>query len=656
MPARRAVPEPAGQDTLEQDAYISHIETEQPSIYPDNPYPLQPYISSGPEPSPPAYFTGYRSEDEFGELSYNIAPVASTSLGSIGLLAATPTPQLDLTIPQVFRVTRPARQNNYRVTTELAAFFITGTSNPNQPLFFGGSEVQRLGTQGTWGVLVQLNMGDNTFTARQGDQTTTITITRRGRPGVVPITNIVQNSMFPATQGGARVGGYITVECIAPSGSTVVASFGGRSVTLQQVAAANHGIPATFRGQLPVGTDFPAGVTTRVGTINYQLTFNGVTTNFQSSGDVFVAGQGSYIAARVTAYLGIINPSPDQTGVIRELLQTGAADFVYSETNTHFRLYSGGYISKNHAEIIEGEVRIGNTISAVTPFFHERRETYTFAGINRPAYHTQLRDGVFHLTFFNTVGAPAVNASSSRLFSSVTASVNSENNSVTYSFRLSNTSLWWGYQIWFDGTNTVLRFQYRPRLYGDANQPLRGVTIMLDAGHGGNDSGAPGIAAGMGPDENVLNLANTFALRDELTSLGAQVLLTRTAVNQTVSLDERLHAFATSNADMFISIHHNALLESTDANTVRGAEIFFHAPTSERVATNVLDGLIATTGRNRRQVNQRNFRVTLLPKAPSMLLEIGFLTHPIEYELLTDPAVIRQNARGIAQGIVQSLR
>jgi len=629
-----------------EDPYLDMPEEDAPSL---------PYYSSEPDmpeeealPQPAAL----DAAEPQTEQHYSIAPQANLGITAV---AATSAPQLDLNIPHVFRVTRPARQNNYRITTDLAAYFITGTSNPNQPLFFAGSEVQRLGTQGTWGVLVQLNIGDNTFTASQGDQTTTITITRRARPGVVPINNIVQNSMFPATQGGVRVGGSIPVECIAPAGSTVIASFGNNSVTLQQVAAANPGTPATFRGQLPVGHDFPAGVTTMAGKVNYQLTFNGVTTDFQSSGDIFVAGEGSHIAVRVNAYLGIVYTGPNNTGAISELLKTGATDFVYSETNASFRLFSGGYISKNHAEIITGEVRIGNTISSVTPFFHERRETYTFAGINRTAYRTQLVDGVFHLTFFNTAGAPAVDASQSRLFSSVTPTANA-GNSVTYSFRLRDLSLWWGYQIWFDGDNTVIRFQYRPRLSGNPNQPLSGVTIMLDPGHGGTDPGALGIAAGVGPDENILNLANTLALRDELTALGAEVLLTRTRLDQTVSLDERLQAFERSTADLFISIHHNSLLESTDGNTVTGAESFFHTPTSAGLSRNVLDSLVAATGRNRRQSNQSTFRMTLLPKAPSMLLEMGFMSHPIEYERLSDPAVIRQNARGIAQGIVNSLR
>jgi len=620
--------------------------TEEPEPLPSQTYDHEYQI--GIEPS---VLESYGWEEL--ELAYydSAAPTAG-----IGLTTLATTPSLDLTISQNFHVTRPSRQNNHRVTTEFATYFITGTSNPGQPLLFNGNQVQRLGTLGTWGVHVPLSMGDNVFTASQGGETATITITRRAAPGVAPINAIVQNSMFPATQGGVRVGQSIPVEAVAPSGSTVTASFGGQSVTLQQVASASPGIPATFRGQLPVGTNYPAGVTTRVGPVSYQLNHGGTVTNFQSSGDVFVAGQGSHIAVRVTTYLGFVIPNPAQPLAIHQVLKTGATDFVYAETNTHFRLFSGGYINKSSVEIIEGEVRIGNNVSGVTSFFTERRETYMFDGINRSAFHTELRDNVFYFTIFNTVGTPLPNFANSRLFSSVTATANSGANSVTYAFTLRNPSLWWGYHVWFDGeNNTLLRFNYRPALSGGST-PLSNVTVMIDPGHGGNDPGALGIAAGFGPDENVLNMANSFALRDELVALGATVVFTRTELNRTMSLDERIRAFETSDADFFISVHHNALLESTDANTITGAEIYFFTPHSAGPARSVLDGVIEATGRNRRQVNQGAFRVTLHPRAPSMLLELGFMSHPVEYERMTNPEVIRQQARGTAQGIVNSLR
>lgn len=58
-------------------------------------------------------------------------------------------------------------------------------------------------------------------------------------------------------------------------------------------------------------------------------------------------------------------------------------------------------------------------------------------------------------------------------------------------------------------------------------KPLTDITVMLDAGHGGKDVGALGVGGVAGPNEKDINLAVTLATRDVLEKLGATVYLTR---------------------------------------------------------------------------------------------------------------------------------
>lgn len=584
------------------------------------------------------------------QLEKSEAKFASAAKELYSISGLTPAPAFNLTIPQSFRITRPDRQINTTYTT----YFITGTSDPAQPLYIDGKEIVRQGTKGTFGAYVSLEMGANTFTFTQGGSSATVSITRVPTATTQPISVITQGSMWPAVRGGAKVGNNLKVECVAPSGATVIASFGGRSVTLQQVAAADPGIPAVFRGEIPVEGDYPSGVTTKSGKVSYELRYNGQTTQYKSSGEVYVAGRDSYVAIRVTAYQGFVYPNTGNLSVFREKLKTGATDYVYAENNTYFQLYSGGWIPKEQCEIIEGKVSIGNRISSVTPYIMDKRETFSFAGINTTAYHTEYSGGVFKLTLYNSNGTPALNLGSSRLFSSATATAN-DNSSVTYTFTLKNTALYWGYQIWFDGTNTVLRFRYKPTLSSNPAQPFRGVTVMLDPGHGNNDPGALGVAALVGPDENTLNLANAYAVRDELVSLGAEVIFTRYGLKDYLTLDERLQVFEVSDADIFISLHHNSLGENTDANTVSGTEIYYHTPHSAGTAKSIVDGYTEVVGRKNRGAKQSYFRVTLLPQAPSMLIELGFISNPLEYEQCCEQSVINKSAKGIAEGLKRAL-
>lgn len=576
---------------------------------------------------------------------------AAQSIVPLSLNGGAVTPQLNLTIPQTFSVSRPQKA----ITTTLAAYYIMGTSNPSAPLYFDGQEVERLGTKGVWGVYVQLALGTNNFSVRQGDQTVTVSITRRAVPGVQPISIITAGSMYPAVQGGVKVGQNLAVECVAPSGATVTATFEGKTVTLQQVANANSGVPATFKGEIPVGTDYPAGVTTKVGKVSYQLTWGGKTTKYQSQGDVFVAGSGSYIAVRVTAYQGLVYDDPKMPGVFREKLRTGAADYVYSEDNAYYRLYSGGYIPKSLCEIVEGEVRIGNKITSVSTSIHEDGERYTFHGIATPAYRVGRGEGnTFVLTTYNTNGTQPVNVSSSRLFSGVRSTAN-QNNSVSYVFDFKNTGRYWGYLVQFDGNDLVLSFQYKPTLSGGST-PLKGVKIMLDPGHGGHDPGALGFSGTKGPDENTLNLANAYAVRNKLTALGAEVVFTRSRLDEYLSLDERLQSFEESGAHLFLSLHHNSLGESSDGNKTTGTEIYYHTNQSATAAARLVEAYTTQVNRINRGAKNGYYRVTLLPQSPSMLLEMGFICHPVEYENLTNPAVIEQSAQGIANGILAALR
>ena len=80
----------------------------------------------------------------------------------------------------------------------------------------------------------------------------------------------------------------------------------------------------------------------------------------------------------------------------------------------------------------------------------------------------------------------------------------------------------------------------RPVMASPGNRPLNGITIMLDPGHGGSDSGAIGPLGAEYP-EKTINLYHALYLKSELEKRGAKVLMTRTT-DVFVSLTDRLAA------------------------------------------------------------------------------------------------------------------
>lgn len=562
---------------------------------------------------------------------------------------STSPPTSSLAIPATFAVTRPEK----KITTAYSSYFITGTSNPKQAVYFEGQEIQRLGTKGTFGVLVDLKLGTNTFIFKQGDKTAKVTIERiKASTGAAPIREITQSSMIPAISAAAYAGKEFEVGCIAPSGASVSASFEGKTVVLKQTNTdIKQGLPATFAGKILLGSDYQTGITTAAGKVSYTLSFGGSTKTYKSTGQVYVAGKGGDIVVEITNYLGFVYPNTNNLSVFKETVKKGALDTVIGQDNTYYKLSSGGWIPKEMVKVVEGKAAYANKLSKVSASVKSKSETYTFSGTSRVFYHTKISDNTFYLTFYNTSGAPKMDVSSSKLASS--ASVSADENSVTYTIPLKGRV--WGYDVAFSENNAVLTLKYKPKLSDASATPFEGLVIMLDPGHGGSDPGALGVAGKTGPVEADVNLAHALATKKLLTQMGAKVVMTREQ-DSYLSLDDRLEAIEKSKVDLFISIHHNSLGENVDANNVSGMEIYYHTGLSKAFSDKMMDTLIKNLDRKGRFVEQSYYRVTLLPYAPAILLELGYLCNPLEYEKATAPSEMEKVAQSIAAGIRQSLK
>lgn len=164
--------------------------------------------------------------------------------------------------------------------------------------------------------------------------------------------------------------------------------------------------------------------------------------------------------------------------------------------------------------------------------------------------------------------------------------------------------------------------------------------VMLDAGHGGWESGA--TSNGASEEDMSLNLAQK--LTGELNNRGYEVINTRED-DTTVSLGDRSSEANASNADIFISLHHNAL--NGDAE---GIETFYYEYTvgyepsqniedhndGQRLANSaylaelIQAELIAGTDAVDRGVKTDTFSVLRETDVPAVLVEFGFIDNDSE--------------------------
>jgi len=174
-------------------------------------------------------------------------------------------------------------------------------------------------------------------------------------------------------------------------------------------------------------------------------------------------------------------------------------------------------------------------------------------------------------------------------------------------------------------------------------KPLRGMTIVLDAGHGGHDTGAPGPRTL--EKNHTLDLIQRVA--GDLRARGANVLLTRSG-DYFVTLQGRVDFANTRRADLFISIHNN----SSDNHAARGTETFYSTAQSVGLAREIHKELVRATGCPNRGITQERLFVTRKTWMPSVLLEVAFVSNPREEDLLSSPAWCQRVADGVTRGVL----
>lgn len=176
--------------------------------------------------------------------------------------------------------------------------------------------------------------------------------------------------------------------------------------------------------------------------------------------------------------------------------------------------------------------------------------------------------------------------------------------------------------------------------------------VVIDPGHGGPDPGAVGID-GLRETDVVLDVSLQVA--QLLQARGVQVLLTRTS-EVDVDLPPRVALANSSGADVFVSLHANAL--SMDRPDVNGIETFyFEGGRSLSLARAIQEQLMEVSpGTPDRGARPGRFFVIRRTVMPSALAEMGFVTGEIDAPRLADPNHRRRLAQAVATAILSYLQ
>lgn len=183
-------------------------------------------------------------------------------------------------------------------------------------------------------------------------------------------------------------------------------------------------------------------------------------------------------------------------------------------------------------------------------------------------------------------------------------------------------------------------------------KPLKGISILLDPGHGGADPGAVGPT---GLKESSVNLRVARYLRDLLRADGAAVKMTR-ETDVALSLAERVVLAEEHKPDLFVSIHHNASLKPMKKNR---SEIYYNAidhGISQAVGRSMISELAELGFGEESLIVPAGFFVLRNNPSPAVLTEGSYISIPnIEKGLKTGKALTNQ-AEALRQAIKDSFK
>ncbi len=539
--------------------------------------------------------------------------------------------------------------------------FLIGTAPPQGNVTVNGQPISR-NAAGHFAPSFPLQVGENRFVLEYQDQTITTVVTRRSTSSAVPTGQVFsQDSLTPAVDVGHLPGEWVCLRAIAAPQTKVLARLGGETILLQPLPTQaklpdNAAVLMDQNQPQAIAATAYQGCTRftqpgNLGQPEYEFTFKGQTLRQTAPGQVKILAPSDLRVGQVAVPAGVARTGPSTDYARLTPLPQGVMAAITGYEGEWVRLDYGGWIRQTELTIRSAAAPPRSIIRSVRAYQRSNATEIIFPLQVPVPLQVQQGKDEFILTLYNTLAQTDI----IRLDDDpVIARLDWQPilpDQVQYIFRLKSGQQW-GYQLRYEGTSLVLRLRHPPSLT-DSAQPLAGSKILLDPGHGGSeDLGARGPT---GYPEKAVTLALAQLLQTELAQRGAAVVMTRTA-DVDVGLAERVALIEQTQPTLTLSLHYNALPDSGDALGTQGVGIFWYHPQAHGLAIFLHHYLVQTLKRPSYGVYWNNLALTRPAIAPSVLLELGFMINPDEYEWIVNPKEQRRLAQAIAAGVTQWLQ
>ncbi|MEH2407425.1 N-acetylmuramoyl-L-alanine amidase [Nostoc sp.] len=558
-------------------------------------------------------------------------------------------------------------QTNYQTSAE--KIFFLGTAPPDGQVLINGKPVTR-SKAGHFSPSFPLQLGENLFTVRHDNQELQIKVTRLTTGLELPQgLGFAKDSLTPAADIARLPGELICFSAlaklpqgVAPPNANVSVKLANQTIALspqpQQVQLPSNLAVLTGQNQPYAQSSVGnyQGCTTvataaDLGQPQFQLTLNGKTITQPGSGKIQILSRSELPVAEVTADAGVARTGPNTDYSRLTPLPKGTRATVTGREGEWLRLDYGAWINSHETRILPGAIPPQTIIRSVG-YRQLPGATEIVFPLQIPVpVSVQQSQQAIALTLYNTTAqTDIIRLDDDPLISGLDWQQEAPGQ-VKYTFNLKKAQQW-GYKLRYDGTTLVLALHHPPKIGNTRRKPLANFKIVLDPGHGGKETGASGPTGYLEKD---VNLVVSKLLRDELVKRGATVVMTRED-DRELSLVERQAIISREEPVIAISIHHNSLPDDGDAEKIKGFAAFWYQPQAHNLAIFLQNYVVKKLGRPSYGVFWDNLALTRPTAAPSVLLELGFMSNPDEFEQVVNPEEQKKIANAIAQGITEWFR
>ena len=207
----------------------------------------------------------------------------------------------------------------------------------------------------------------------------------------------------------------------------------------------------------------------------------------------------------------------------------------------------------------------------------------------------------------------------------------------------------YSYKINLKNGEYTLKVNY---LIPNKENPLKDLTFLIDAGHGGHENGAIGC---FGEKEKNINLEIATELKKLLAEQGAYTVMTREC-DAYVSLNDRIKLAQEYAAHIFISIHLNSIGDiDMNIHKHRGVGVFYYNLNSRDLANSVEKTLANGLNLKKDGVHRASFAVIRPTDYIGILVEAAYMTNPLDSMIYRADDFAQNAAKGILEGIINYL-